>query len=166
MGLLVGEDLDFEWILQRVFTPLAYILGVPWGTESENVGRLIATKTVINEFVAYERLGIMQKNGEISARSAAIATYAVCGFANPSSLGIMIAALSTMAPERRGAIASVAWRAFIAGSCICFITASIAGILMPADVYNAIGPNEAFSLPYNSSNIKFTIPGFVSKPYV
>lgn len=77
LGLLVGEDIDFEWILKKVFTPLAYILGVPWGPECENVGALIATKTVVNEFLAYKKLGEMQLNGEISARSAAIATYAV-----------------------------------------------------------------------------------------
>lgn len=135
LGYLAGEgDITFEWIFAKLFIPLAWVLGVSWD-ECEYVANLIATKTIINEFVAYERLGVYKKEGLISGKSAAIATYAVCGFANPSSLGIMIGALSAMCPEQKSKITSVALRAFMSGCIVCFITASIAGLLMPEDEY-------------------------------
>lgn len=128
LGTLVGRDTSLENIFGTIFRPLAFVLGVPWD-ESFYVGKLIGTKTIINEFVAYQRLGEFINAKVISPRSSAIATYAICGFANPSSMGIMIGTLSAMVPERRGAITSVAFRAFITGSIVCFMTASIGGKL-------------------------------------
>lgn len=101
-------------------------MGVPWD-QCEDVAALIGLKTVVNEFVAYQKLGELKKLGKLTPRVEGIATFAICGFANPGSVGIMMGALSTMAPERRRTIASVVIRAFIAGSAVCFMTASIAG---------------------------------------
>ncbi|KAJ9591155.1 hypothetical protein L9F63_002310, partial [Diploptera punctata] len=137
LGMLVGvEGFTFEFILGKVFIPLAWIMGVQ-ASECEEVARLIGIKTIVNEFVAYEQLGKV-KSTIVSKRkfeSEMIATYALCGFANPSSLGILIGALITMAPNQRTIITEVAFRAFIAGSATCFLTACIAGILMPDDYY-------------------------------
>lgn len=136
LGYLIGLDfLSFEWAFSKIFTPMAYILGIPW-KECDDVGRVIASKTIINEFVAYERLGVLKKKGLISVRSAAITTFAICGFANPSSLGIMIGNLSTMCPEQRSNITSVAIRALISGAVVCFINASIVGLLITEEMLN------------------------------
>uniref|UniRef100_A0A1A9WK06 Sodium/nucleoside cotransporter n=1 Tax=Glossina brevipalpis TaxID=37001 RepID=A0A1A9WK06_9MUSC len=131
LGFLVGLDqIDFEWIFSKLFIPLAWIMGVPW-KDCDIVAKVVATKTIINEFVAYERLGEYIRNEAIDqARSAGIATFAICGFANPSSMGILIGSLSAMAPKRRPVIAAVAFRAFVVGSIVCFMSASFAGIFM------------------------------------
>lgn len=130
LGFLLGhEEVDFEWIFSKLFIPLAWAMGVPWD-DCDIIAKVVATKTIINEFVAYERLGQYIENGDITARSAGIATFAICGFANPSSLGILIGSLSAMAPNRRGMITAVAFRAFVVGSIVCFISASFAGILI------------------------------------
>jgi len=129
-GYLIGiNDIDFEWIMAKIFMPISWIIGIKWD-ECEKVGRVIAAKTVVNEFVAYEKLGKLIKAGELSARSAGITTFAICGFANPSSLGIMMGALGTMAPERKGHITKVALRAFVVGCLVCFTSASFAGLMM------------------------------------
>ncbi|XP_058831562.1 sodium/nucleoside cotransporter 1 [Topomyia yanbarensis] len=139
LGLLVGiEDVTLENIFGTIFRPLAFVLGVPWD-ESYYVGKLIGTKTIVNEFVAYQRLGEFIKEKWLSPRSAAIATYAICGFANPSSLGILIGSLSAMVPEKRSVFTAVAFRAFITGSIVCFMTASIGGLLMDANIFNNFG---------------------------
>ncbi|XP_061395990.1 solute carrier family 28 member 3-like [Musca vetustissima] len=129
-GSLVGLDfIDFEWLFSKLFIPLAWGMGVPW-KDCEEVAKVVAAKTIVNEFVAYERLGGLINNNVIGARSASIATFAICGFANPSSMGMMIGILGTMAPKSRGLITSVAFRAFVVGSIVCFVSASFAGILM------------------------------------
>ena len=109
------------------------------------MGVLVGLKTIVNEFAAYDKLSGFKS--QLSERSVAIATYALCGFSNPASigkalevdysvlrvfqnLGVQIAALSYMAPNRRGHISQVAIRAFIAGSAACFLTACIAGTLI------------------------------------
>ena len=108
---------------------------------------LVGLKTIVNEFAAYDRLSAFR--GKMSPRSIAIATYALCGFSNPASIGkwlhcywlaiwlhvagMQIASLSYMAPTRRGHISQVAIRAFIAGSAACFLTACIAGTLIKQD---------------------------------
>ena len=84
MGILAGIDyLSFNYLLGKLFIPIAYIMGVPSG-DTEAVAELIGIKTVINEFAAFENLG---KREDISERGRIIATYALCGFANPSSIG-------------------------------------------------------------------------------
>ncbi|GFG40537.1 hypothetical protein Cfor_06403, partial [Coptotermes formosanus] len=125
-GMLLGfEGLSLEFILGKVFIPLAWIMGVKWD-ECEEVARLVGIKTIVNEFVAYEQFGESKRAGLLSPRSQLIATYALCGFSNPGSIGILIGALVTMAPEKKNAITEVAFRAFIAGCVTCFLTASIA----------------------------------------
>ncbi|XP_039479679.1 solute carrier family 28 member 3 [Drosophila santomea] len=132
-GYLVGlEQIDFEWIFSKLFIPLVWAMGVP-KEDCDIIAKVVATKTIINEFVAYERLGQYIENNQITARSAGIATFAICGFANPSSLGILIGSLSAMAPHRRSTITAVAFRAFVVGSIVCFVSASFAGILIQED---------------------------------
>jgi len=138
LGGLVGFPfLNFEYILGFLFYPLAAIMGIPCSPgheddECRKVAILVGFKTIVNEFAAYDRLGTFKD--ELSPRSVAIATYALCGFANPASLGVQIAALGYMAPTRRGAIAEVAFRAFVAGSAACFLTACVAGSLIDEDL--------------------------------
>ncbi|XP_038217725.1 solute carrier family 28 member 3 [Zerene cesonia] len=129
-GLLGLPDLNLEWLLGKIFIPLCWMMGVPW-EECEYVGSLIGLKTVVNEFVAYQRMGEMKREGLLSARSELIATYALCGFTNPSSAGIMLGAISAMAPHQRETLSSLLVRAFFTGCGICFMTASIAALLMP-----------------------------------
>ncbi|KAL7305259.1 hypothetical protein TKK_0002396 [Trichogramma kaykai] len=127
---LVGyEGITFEWVLSKVFMPLSWLMGVPW-SECEDVGHLIGLKTVVNEFIAYQKLGELKEQTRLTPRTEAIATYAICGFSNPGSIGIMIGGLTSMAPEKRHHIAASAIRAFIAGSLVCFLTACTAGVLM------------------------------------
>ncbi|MFP6583047.1 MAG: nucleoside transporter C-terminal domain-containing protein, partial [Candidatus Hydrogenedentota bacterium] len=89
----------------------------------------LGTKTVVNEFLAYESMGSMLEAGKLSPRSITILTYALCGFANPGSLGILIGGLSGLVPERRGEIAALGLKSLIAGTLAVFMTACIAGIL-------------------------------------
>jgi pyrimidine nucleoside transport protein len=137
LTFLVGfENIGIQEILGKIFIPIAWSLGVEWN-DCELVAQVIGTKTIVNEFVAFEKLGAIKKAGTISLRSAAIATYAICGFANPSSMGILIGTLSAMAPEKRPTITSVAFRAFFSGCFVCFTTASIAGLLMTDEMINS-----------------------------
>ncbi|OCU01147.1 solute carrier family 28 member 3 isoform X2 [Xenopus laevis] len=134
-------QLSFEVICSYVFMPFSFMMGVDW-EDSFILGKLIGYKTFFNEFVAYEYLaGLIKKRKDsgpmyiegikqyMSIRSETIATYALCGFANFGSLGITIGGLSSMAPSRKGDIASGAIRAMIAGTVACFMTACIAGLL-------------------------------------
>ncbi|XP_052896214.1 solute carrier family 28 member 3-like [Anopheles moucheti] len=150
LGMLVGvEGVSLEWVCGYIFRPLAFVMGVSW-KDSEQVGQVIGIKTVVNEFVAYQRLGEFIRDEVITKRSATIATYAICGFANPSSLGIMIGAMSAMAPERRGSITAVSFRSFITGSIACFMTACIAGLLID-DFQGMEGPRMTISTISNST---------------
>ncbi|KAJ8285429.1 hypothetical protein GJAV_G00026700 [Gymnothorax javanicus] len=134
-------QLSFPLICSYVFMPMSFLMGVAWD-DSFIVGELIGLKTFFNEFVAYEQLAeLIQKRKEagpeyvddikqyLSVHSETIATYALCGFANFGSLGIMIGGLSAMAPDRRGDISRCAIRALIAGTVASFMTACVAGIL-------------------------------------
>ncbi|KAG0723856.1 Sodium/nucleoside cotransporter 2 [Chionoecetes opilio] len=126
-GVCSLENL-FGWI----FMPLAWVMGVQW-SECGLVGELIGLKTIVNEFVAYAKLAEMKTAGLLSKRAEIIATYALCGFSNISSIGINLGGFGAMAPSRRGDLAKVVVRAMIAGSCACFLTASIAGALLSDD---------------------------------
>jgi pyrimidine nucleoside transport protein len=142
LGELVGaKGLNLEEIFRIVFMPLAYMIGIPW-KEAGYVSEIIARKVVVNEFVAFEKLGDFKRKNLIEARSSAIATFAICGFANPSSMGIMIGALSALAPNRRNAVTETAFRAFISATFVCFITASIAGLLMTEDIFTDFAGNN------------------------
>ncbi|XP_048451153.1 solute carrier family 28 member 3-like isoform X7 [Rhincodon typus] len=142
LGNMFDEPrLSFELICSYVFMPLAFIMGIDWN-DSFMVGELLGVKTFFNEFVAYEKLSsLIAKRIEgnleyvdglkqyLSARSEAIATYALCGFANFGSVGVVIGGLSSLAPERLHDIASVSIRALIAGTVASFMTACIAALL-------------------------------------
>lgn len=130
LGGLIGlEFLSLEWILGKLFSPLAYIMGIPLADITE-AGNLLGQKIVINEFFAYANLSTLIKEGAISERTITILTYALCGFANFSSIGIQIAGIGGLAPERRSDIAKLGMRALIGGSLAAFMTATVAGILI------------------------------------
>jgi CNT family concentrative nucleoside transporter len=104
-------------------------MGVDW-SEAHRVGQLLGIKTVVNEFVGYVELQKMIEAGELSTRAQVIATYALCGFSNLSSIAIQIGGIGGIAPERKQDLARLGLRAMIAGSLACFQTATIAGILL------------------------------------
>ena len=110
------------------FRPFAFLMGIP-KEDIAAVGQLLGTKTVVNEFIAYADMSTMIANGSLSPRSVTIATYALCGFANPGSLGILLACLAGLVPDRRKDIMSLGFKSLIAGTLAVFMTACIAGIL-------------------------------------
>lgn len=138
LGMLVGfKELTFELILSKVFMPVSWMMGIPWN-QCGDVGTLIGLKTVVNEFVAYQKLGEFKSQGRIYGRSEAIATFAICGFANPGSIGITLGILPSLAPDRKEQISGAVVRAFVAGCAVCFLTASIAGLLIPDDSFDNV----------------------------
>jgi CNT family concentrative nucleoside transporter len=122
---------SFEALMGWMFAPIAFLMGIPW-KEAVQVGSLLGQKTVLNEFVAYLNLAHGLASGDLvlSARSITIATYALCGFANFGSLGIMIAGIGGMAPSRRHDLARLGFLSIISGSLAAFLTATIAGVLV------------------------------------
>lgn len=132
LGVIAGVDyISFEYLLGKAFIPIAFIMGVPW-EDCETVATLVGLKTIVNEFAAYERLGSLKDAGEIGSRAVIIATYALCGFANPGSIGIQLGGLGAMAPERKTDLAQIVFRAFIAGCFTSFLNACVAGALISA----------------------------------
>ena len=148
-SLLSFPCLSLELILSLLFYPLAFIMGVPCGDrhsaghdprlvcpsqevsslqhedECRLVAQLVGLKTVVNEFVAYDRL--VKLRPFLSPRSVAISTYALCGFSNPAAVGIQVTVLSHLAASRRPDISRLAVSAFLTGSTACFLTACVAG---------------------------------------
>ena len=130
IGRQVGSpELSLNVVLGYACRPLAWLMGVPWA-EAGQVGTLIGIKTAVNEFVGYIEMGDMIRAGQLSERSQVIATYALCGFSNFSSIAIQIGGIGAMAPERKSDLARLGLRAMVAGSLACFQTATIAGILL------------------------------------
>ncbi len=124
------EGFSFTWLLGVLFAPFAWLLGVPW-EDALLVGQLLGQKTVINEFVAYTELNKMLVGGvEMQPKSLLIATYALCGFANFASIGILIGGIGALAPGQREVIIELSVRALIAGTIACFMTGAIAGVLV------------------------------------
>jgi len=124
-----AAPLTFQKLYGWLFAPFALLVGVPAG-EATLVGELLGTKTIFNEFIAYEQLGGLIESNAISRRSALLSTYALCGFANFMSIGIQIGGLAALAPKRRPEFASLAVRAMIAGALACQLTACIVGLLV------------------------------------
>jgi CNT family concentrative nucleoside transporter len=122
---LVG--LSMQQIFGWAFAPLAWSMGVPW-QDASTVGNLLGTRMVLNEFVAYSQLGPLKD--ALDPRSFTIATYALCGFANFSSIGIQIGGIGALAPNRRHDLARLGIRAMLAGTLANFVTATIAGFLL------------------------------------
>ena len=123
---LVIAPFTLQGALGWVLTPLAWLAGVPWA-EAQAGGMLLGTKTVLNELVAYIDLAKMT---ELSERSRLLLTYALCGFANFGSLGIMIGGLSTMCPERRGEIVALGLKSIAAGTLATCLTAASVGLVV------------------------------------
>ncbi|MFT6627074.1 MAG: CNT family concentrative nucleoside transporter [Flavobacteriales bacterium] len=123
--------MSLDWIFGWVFAPIAWIMGVPW-VDCVAVGQLFGQKMAINEFVAYLSLSQLMSDPAtaLQPRSALIATYALCGFANVGSIGIQIGGISGIAPSRRGDLARLGFRAMIGGTLAAFLTATIAGMLL------------------------------------
>ena len=123
---LSGEPLSMSLILGYLLSPLAWIIGVPW-SEATIVGGLIGEKIVLNEFVDYLHLG--QSKDTLSTHSVLISTYALCGFANFSSIAIQLGGIGGLAPNRRSDIARLGLRAVLGGTLATMMTATIAGVL-------------------------------------
>ncbi len=125
-GVVPGS---LQTLFGRLLQPLAWLLGVPWG-EAAHVGALLGIKLSLNEFVGYTVLKSYIDGGVLSQRSVALATYALCGFANFSSIGIQIGGISALAPERRPDLAKVGLKAMFGGALASWLTATIAGFLL------------------------------------
>jgi len=120
----------FPYSLQQIFgwvlAPVAWLIGVPW-RDAAQIGNLLGTRMVLNEFVAFAQLGTMK--GVLDPRSFTIATFALCGFANFSSIGIQIGGIGALAPEQRGQLARFGIRAMLAGTMANLMSAAIVGML-------------------------------------
>jgi CNT family concentrative nucleoside transporter len=127
IGQGFGIELSLQLILGWVFAPIAWALGVPW-QDAMTIGNLLGTRMVLNEFVAYSQLGPLKE--ALDPKSFTIATFALCGFANFSSIGIQIGGIGALAPERRHDLARLGLRAMLAGTFANFLTATIAGMLL------------------------------------
>ncbi|MBX7542057.1 NupC/NupG family nucleoside CNT transporter [Qipengyuania sphaerica] len=128
-GLLGYPDVTFQQLLGYVFAPVMFLIGIPW-EQAQFAGGLFGTKIVLNEFVAFIDLGAMEP-GTLSDRSRAIATFALCGFANFSSIAIQMAVTGGLAPNQRPVIAKLGIRALAAGSLANLMSAALAGLFLP-----------------------------------
>jgi len=120
------ETITLQGILGWIGAPVAWLLGVPW-EEARQVGSLLGTKLAVNEYVAFKDLAGM---GGISEHSRVIASYALCGFANFSSIAIQIGGLGGICPERRGEFARLGFRAMMGGALASFTTAATASVVL------------------------------------
>jgi CNT family concentrative nucleoside transporter len=118
---------SLEEVFGWVFAPVAWLIGIRWH-DAASVGNLLGTRMVLNEFVAFAKLGTIKQT--LDPRSFTIATFALCGFANFSSIGIQIGGIGALAPNRRGDLARLGLRAMLAGTMANLMSASIAGILI------------------------------------
>ena len=138
-SILGLAGLSMQQILGWAFSPVAWAMGVPW-KDSQIIGNLLGTRMVLNEFVAYSQLGNYAGQtalhaagplfGQIDPKSFTIATFALCGFANFSSIGIQIGGIGALAPNRRHDLARLGLRAMLAGTLANFVTATLAGFLL------------------------------------
>ena len=120
---------SLDKVLGWIFAPIAWAMGVAW-KDALTVGNLLGTRMVLNEFVAFAKLGEPGVGSSLSPRSFVITTYALCGFANFSSIAIQIGGIGSLAPSRRGDLARLGMRAMFAGTLANFLTATIAGMLL------------------------------------
>jgi CNT family concentrative nucleoside transporter len=130
LGLLPeigGQQITLQRVMGIIMAPVVWLMGVPW-QEATSAGSLMGTKTILNEFLAYLDLSRLAP-GTLSPKSILIMTYAMCGFANPGSLGIMIGGMGTIAPTRRGEIVELGFRSIIAGTLATCMTGAVVGII-------------------------------------
>jgi CNT family concentrative nucleoside transporter len=123
-----GEPLTLQRMLGWLFAPLAWASGVPW-SEAQAGGAILGTKTILNEFVAYLDLARLPADA-ISPRSRLLMTYALCGFANLGSLGILIGGMGAMVPERRSEIVALGMKSIVAGTLATCLTAAVVGLFV------------------------------------
>ena len=126
-GLAGHGDLTFQTLLGYVFAPIMTMIGVPW-SEAVNAGSFVGQKVVVNEFVAFSAFGPVE--AQFSDKTAAIVTFALTGFANLGSLGILLGGLGGLAPAKRGEIAHLGMRAVLAATLANLMSATIAGMLL------------------------------------
>jgi len=139
-GIMMGIS-NFSWahgvrfphsinaVLGFFCAPIAWMIGIPW-KDAPVVGNLIGTRAVLNEFIAYQQLGAMAKAGAVSTRTLAIATFALCGFANIGSVGMQIGGIGALIPRRRNELAKLGMRALLAGTMANLMSASIVSLLL------------------------------------
>ena len=128
MGSFAGmPELSLQYILGLAFTPIAFMLGIPW-EESTIAGSLIGQKLVLNEFIAF--IDFAEQKEFLSAHSQAVVTFALCGFANFSSIAIMLGGLATLAPNRRTDVARLGMRAVTAAFMANLMSAAIASFYL------------------------------------
>ena len=128
-GILGFVDLTIQQILGWLFQPLAWAMGAPW-SEADILGQLMGEKIVLTELIAYADLSQLQAENAISDRTAIIASYALCGFANFASIGIQLGGIGGIAPSRRKDLAKIGMKAMIAGALASWLTATLAGIIV------------------------------------
>mgnify|MGYP000160590876 CR=1 FL=1 len=122
------DGLSFQFILGYVGAPIVWLIGVD-SVDMVAVGELLGQKTVLNEFIAYPRLGEMREAGQLSERSVIISTYMLCGFANFASIGIQIGGIGSLVPSRKGLLSKLGMRALLGGTIASLMTAAIVGML-------------------------------------
>ena len=125
---VAGEELSLQRILGWIMAPLVWLIGIPW-SEAQVAGSLMGIKTVLNEFLAYLQL-TRTSTDLLSERSQLIMTYAMCGFANFGSLGIMIGGLGVMVPERRDEIVTLGLKSLVAGTLATLMTGAVVGMMI------------------------------------
>ena len=122
------KGFSLEYIFGQVFQVLAFAIGVEW-KDAAQIGSLLGQKTAINEFIAYSNLAVMKDTNSISPKSLIIATYALCGFSNFSSIAIQVGGIGSLAPNQQGNLSKLGMRALLAASLACLMTATVAGAI-------------------------------------
>jgi CNT family concentrative nucleoside transporter len=123
-----GEPVTLQRLLGYLMAPVVWLIGIPW-SEAPTAGALMGTKTVLNELIAYLDMAKLPP-GTLSPKSLLIMTYALCGFANLGSLGIMIGGMGAMVPERRAEIVSLGFRSILSGTLATCMTGAVVGIIL------------------------------------
>ena len=127
LGGFVGfPELSFQWILGKIFSPLTFAMGIP-SVDITTAGSLLGQKVMLNEFVAYSELARISNT--LQPKTVMILTYALCGFANISSVAIQIGGIGALAPEKKGLIAKLGFKALLGGALATCLTGTIAGVL-------------------------------------
>jgi len=127
-GVWMDDPLTLQRVMGWLFSPFALLMGVPW-EDAHEVGQLLGTKTILNEFLAYENLKPLVEGGVIGTRAVTIATYALCGFANFGSVAILVGGLGMLDPDRKSLYARLGLWSLVAGTLAAFMTACYAGML-------------------------------------
>ena len=127
IGSLINVELSFALICGYAFYPVAWLMGVP-PQDCTAVASLLGSKIFVNEFVAFTQLSTLIENGEITAKSVTIATYALCGFSNFSAIGVAIGVFNNLVPTKKRSVTKLAFSSMVAGNTACFMTAAIAGL--------------------------------------